>query len=60
MTRKQQRKLAKTIAEELFRNGYGEKANRLAMLDPQGNDLGGWSKEGVVNQIVDLLKEKYQ
>ena len=59
MTRKRQRKLAQDIASELFRNGYGEKAVRLAMLDKEGNDLGGWCKEAVVNQIVDLLKERY-
>ena len=60
MTRKRQRKLAKDIASKLFRNGYGQEAVRLVTLDKEGLDIGGWCKEAVVNQIMDLLKEKYQ
>lgn len=69
MTRDQELRdleLAKLIADKLFRNGFGEEATRLVLIDDRafkGNDqfggrhnLGGWSKEPAVDQILKVIQ----
>jgi hypothetical protein len=42
--------IATKIADELFRNGSGQKADRLVLV--QGDrDLGGWCKAAVIDRI---------
>lgn len=50
-------RIAKQIAEQLFQNGAGHKANRLVLEMPSGRDGGGWCKQAVVDVIVKHLAE---
>lgn len=50
------RQLAEQIADELFVNGFGERAERLVLLDDAGRNLGGWSKTAVVDRITACLE----
>ena len=56
-------KLAHEIAVALFTNGFGDRADRLAMVCGEGQrpvQLGGWSLRGATLQIVDVLeREEY-
>lgn len=49
--------LAQRIADRLFTDGSGEKANRLVMSRSDGKLLGGWSKGPAADQIVNVLRE---
>jgi hypothetical protein len=46
--------LAEKIAEALFVNGQGERAERL-MLVKGGRDLGGWGYEPAIDQITKVI-----
>lgn len=52
----QAKTLAETIADELFINGFGEKAVRLKMVDATERDLGGWCRAAVVQKIAACLR----
>ena len=49
-------KLATKIAEELFLDGSGEKADRLQLINLHGFYLGSWSLECAVGHIAAILK----
>lgn len=51
MTRVKARPLAQIIADDLFVNGEGAHADRLAMVLEDGRHLGGWSKQAVIARI---------
>ena len=56
MSNKELIKLAELIADNLFTDGTGEKAERLVMRSDTKNRYGGgWSKAGAVNQIFKTL-----
>ena len=44
------------IAERLFTNGAGKKAQRLILELPGGSHGGGWCKQAVMDVINDILK----
>ena len=46
--------LAEKIIEGLFINGYGEKAERIALKDKEERDLGGWCTVAAIS-IVDRI-----
>lgn len=48
--------LAERIAEDLFTNGDGEKANRLVMETASPLKGSGWSKAAVIDRIAEALK----
>lgn len=58
---KQLAKLPAAVAERLFVNGAGEKADRLCLFDSVvSRNLGGWCKAAVedrVRQIIEATKE---
>ncbi len=43
--------IAKRIADELFKNGIGEKAERLVLELENGSNGGGWCKQAVIDII---------
>lgn len=55
------RKLARTIARDLFTNGAGDRADRLICVqEPEGTqgpktNLGGWCEKAVADRIVGIL-----
>ncbi len=53
------KQIAEAIAEELFVNGQGDRADRLALMKSQGTDperyLGGWSKSAAISVIEQAL-----
>jgi hypothetical protein len=55
------RQIAKQIAEELFVDGSGQKADRLALMQGQSPDrehyLGGWSKSAATSVIERVLTQ---
>ena len=57
MTGPEAAQLAARIADRLFTNGGGEKAQRLVLtVDwPSQRNLGGWCKGAVVDQITSVL-----
>ena len=57
------RKLAERIAERLFRNGQGQRADRLVLTlggdhlgQPERPNLGGWGFLPAVDQIEEVLR----
>jgi predicted chitinase len=48
---------AKQTTENLFTNSAGEKAVRLALIGPDGRDLGGWDFDSVAAAIERQIKE---
>jgi len=50
-------KLSEIIAERLFTNGAGHKAQRLVLEMENGSDGGGWCKKTVIDQIDRILTE---
>ena len=52
--------LARKIADDLFIDSCGNKADRLVMKSESGSaNLGGWCHKAVVTRIKDLL-ERYK
>jgi len=49
-------KLAEKIADQLFSNGAGQKAERLVLELPGKRDGGGWCKQAVVDVIVRAME----
>ena len=47
---------AQEIVEYLFTNGFGEQADRLAMLAKNGKEIGGWGKAAVKDFLVKTLE----
>jgi len=45
----------KKAVEDLFQNGMGEKAQRLVLMSQDGRNLGGWSKEPLIDQLCRSL-----
>ena len=50
-------KIAQEIADDLFTNGFGEKASRLVLELADGRDGGGWGKKPAIDRIKDILKK---
>ena len=50
-------KVAAQIAEKLFTNGMGSKAQRLVLELPGGKDGGGWCKKAVIDVIDAALQQ---
>lgn len=48
-------RLAKRIAAELFTNGYGEKAERLVLLNKAEADTGGWAEDCAARVIAAVI-----
>jgi putative chitinase len=48
---------AKQATEYLFTNSAGEKAVRLALIGPDGQDLGGWGVDAVAGAIERQIEE---
>lgn len=57
LSRGDARALARQIAERLFINGAGEKADRLMLVDEDDKDLGGWCEGAVVDQAASAIEE---
>jgi len=54
---KSSKEIARAIADDLFVNGRGEKADRLVLwVDADERNLGGWAHVAVVTRIVNILK----
>lgn len=51
------KELAKQATEYLFTNSAGEKAARLALIGPDGRELGGWSVDAVADAIERQIEE---
>lgn len=49
--------LAKQIAEQLFTNGAGEKAQRLVLELPGKRDGGGWCQKAVEDQVAERIAQ---
>lgn len=49
--------LAREMSEKLFTNGAGEKAGTLVLTSGCGENLGGWCKIAVVEQILTALQK---
>ena len=48
---------AKQTTEYLFTNDAGEKAVRLALIGPDGRELGGWGFDAVAGEIKRRIEE---
>jgi len=48
--------LATAIADELFTNGQGQRAERLVLTSRFGSDLGGWCQRAVIDVIARQLR----
>ena len=48
--------LPKQIADDLFVNGSGDKADRLMLVDENNRDLGGWCHQAVVDRAAALAR----
>ena len=46
---------AEKIADRLFTNGSGEKAERLVLELSSKRDGGGWSRSAVIDQINEVI-----
>lgn len=49
------RELANRIAEKLFTNGWGKRAERLVLELPDGSDGGGWCEKSAAHEIERVL-----
>lgn len=47
--------LVEKIVEDLFTNGFGQKAERLVLTSVDGRDLGGWCRGAMRDRILDGL-----
>ena len=54
MSAKDIKELVDACVDELFRNGFGENADRLVLMQG-GHDLGGWSKLPVRDRLITLV-----
>lgn len=56
MTESEMQTVARRIANDLFKNGAGERAGRLVLEAPYSRGhLGGWSESGARDQIYRTL-----
>lgn len=60
MTEQEIQTIARKIADHVFVNGQGEKANRLVLTTdvPTHFDLGGWGKEPFIDRVAAILREE--
>lgn len=58
MFRRLQPTMAQIIANKLFHNGAGTEADRLVLTSRHGQDLGGWCKKAVIDQIEEALSDQ--
>lgn len=49
------RAMVEAAVEELFTNGLGQKAYRLALISENDRDLGGWGKSVIRDKLNDLI-----
>lgn len=52
MTEEQVKRIAQRVADYLFINGAGQKAERLMLVSKFGRDYGGWCRQAVVDVVV--------
>ena len=50
------RALASEIVETMFRNGRGNEADRLVLVDSSDRDLGGWGRRPFADRIEPLIQ----
>lgn len=50
------RDAVKEAVEYLFTNGSGQKAHRLVLTSVNGQDLGGWCKQAVIDRILEAYR----
>lgn len=50
------RVLAEAIASDLFTSGGGQRAERLALIDAEKRDLGGWGLEPATDRIERMIR----
>lgn len=55
MERRQAERMAQRIADRLFVNGFGERAERLQLRGVDERDLGGWCRKAAEDQIIAAL-----
>lgn len=58
MDKQEVNKIASAIVKRLFTNGHGQKADRLVLTKDgvnNGRNLGGWSQQGALSQIIEVL-----
>ena len=60
LTQDEQEQIAQKITDRLFVNGVGQHAERLLLVRdrPAKIELGGWCKQAVIDQILDVLSEQ--
>lgn len=51
-------RLADRIVERLFTNAFGDRADRIAMRQSNGTDLGGWNRRASRAQIIEAIKDE--
>lgn len=56
MIAEQLNEIADALIRDMFRNGFGEQAERLVLTAADGRNLGGWSRNGARSRILSLLK----
>jgi len=49
--------ISSRAADKLFRNGGGQNASTLGLLDAKAKYLGGWCKRAVKIQIAEAIRE---
>jgi len=55
-----EKELAEKIADEMFKNGVGEVADRLVLTKdgaPPSRSLGGWGRVGFVHVVAEVLRQ---
>lgn len=57
MKEKQAEAVAQRIVDDLFVNGEGKRATRLAMEMPGKRDGGGWNELAVMDRVKKVLME---
>ena len=51
------RRIADNLTKNLFVNGAGERASRLALMSLSNRDLGAWSSSAVFDLILAAVRE---
>lgn len=50
--------IADAIVEDLFTNGFCDKAVRLVMISTEGRDIGGWGRPAVRSRVLAILHDR--
>jgi hypothetical protein len=52
------RAIGEKVADALFHNGSGEQADRLALCDKNGRNLGGWCWAAVRDRVAEIVSRR--